>query len=359
MRINKLNQAKNSQGARPLSQKTCLTISLDAMGGDHAPAATVHGAVWAARDFEVTVQLVGQPAALETELAKHKTRGLDLPIIPATEVIGMDEQQPAAAVKNKKDASMTVALRLVKNGQSDAFVTAGNSGGALAAALFELGRIKGIKRPALGTIFPTISEYGHCFLLDVGANTDVRPEYLLQFALMGCHYARQVLMIPSPRVGLLSTGEEEEKGSLLIQEVTPLLRKSNLNFVGNVEGKDIPTGLADVVVTDGFTGNVYIKGAEGVAWIIQKMLEREIKSRPTALLGALLARGAIKAFRTKVDYREFGGGPLLGVNGVVIVAHGRSDPYAIRHAIRVAKLVAEKQVVNVIEDGFKEFNDRS
>jgi glycerol-3-phosphate acyltransferase PlsX len=331
-----------------------MKIALDAMGGDKAPEAAVHGAVWAARDFGITVQLVGLPAAIETELAKHNTQGLNLPIIPASEIIEMDEQ-PAAAVKSKKDSSMAVALRLVKEGQSDAFVTAGNSGGAMAAALFGLGRIKGIKRPALGTIFPTENEYGHCFMLDVGANTDVRPEYLLQFALMGHCYARQALQISTPRIGLLSTGEEEDKGNTLIQEVTPLLKKSELNFVGNIEGKDIPTGLADVIVTDGFTGNVYIKGAEGVAWIIQRILEREIKARPMALLGALLARGAIKALRTKLDYREFGGGPLLGVNGVVIIAHGRSDPYAIRHAIRVAKQAAENQLVETIRDGLTEF----
>jgi glycerol-3-phosphate acyltransferase PlsX len=331
-----------------------MKIALDAMGGDLAPEAAVHGAVWAARDFGITIQLVGQPETIERELAKHKTTGLTLPIIPANEVIEMDDQ-PAAAVKNKKDSSMVVALRSVKKGESDAFVTAGNTGGALAAALFGLGRIKGIKRPALGTIFPTASERGYCFLLDVGANTDVRPEFLLQFASMGSLYARHVLKVLSPRVGLLSTGEEEAKGSLLIQEVMPLLKRSSLNFIGNIEGKDIPTGQADVVVTDGFTGNVYIKGAEGVAWIIQKMLEREIKARPLALLGALLARGAIKALRAKLDYREFGGGPLLGVNGVVIVAHGRSDPYAIRHAIRVAKQAAENRIVEAIGSGVEEF----
>lgn len=331
-----------------------MKIALDAMGGDHAPTAAVHGAVWAARDLGITIQLVGQPDLIEAELANHKTHGLTLPIIPAREVIEMDEQ-PVAAVKSKKDSSMVVAMQLVKDGKSDAFVTAGNSGGALAAALFGLGRIKGIKRPALGTIFPTTSQYEHCFLLDVGANTNVRAEYLFQFAQMGFQYAQQVLKIPSPRVGLLSTGEEEDKGNMLIQEVTPMLKRSDLNFVGNIEGKDIPTGLADVIVTDGFTGNVYIKGAEGVAWIIQKMLEKEIKARPTAVLGALLARGAIKAFRSKVDYREFGGGPLLGVNGVVIVAHGRSDPYAIRHAIRVAKQAAENNIVEAIRGDITEF----
>jgi glycerol-3-phosphate acyltransferase PlsX len=330
-----------------------MKIALDAMGGDHAPAAAVHGAVWAARDFGLTVQLVGRPEAIKAELAKHATTGLDLPIIPASEIIEMHEH-PATAVKNKKNSSMVVAIQLLKAGGSDAFVTAGNSGGALAAALFGLGRIKGIKRPALSTIFPNDSQHGYCFLLDVGANTDVRPEYLVQFALMGYHYANQVLNIPHPRVGLLSTGEEEDKGSMLVQETSPLLKESQLNFIGNVEGKDIPAGLADVVVTDGFTGNVYIKGAEGVASMIQKMLRREIEKRPLATVGAVLARGAFRALRTRLDYREFGGGPLLGVNGIVIVAHGRSDAYAIRNAIRVAKQAAEKNIVGVIERGLNE-----
>ncbi|MCL4302661.1 MAG: phosphate acyltransferase PlsX [Anaerolineae bacterium] len=330
-----------------------MKIALDAMGGDHAPEAAVHAAVWAARDFKLTVQLVGRPQTIEAELAKHPTAGLDLPIIPASEVVEMHEH-PATAVKNKKDASMVVAIELLKTGASDAFVSAGNSGGVLAAALFGLGRIKGIKRPALSVIFPNESPQGFCFLLDVGANTDARPEFLLQFALMGHYYASQVLNMPNPRVGLLSTGEEEDKGSMLVQEVTPLLKASNLNFVGNVEGKDIPAGLADVVVTDGFTGNVFIKGAEGVASMIVKALEREIKARPLAAAGALLARPAFRALKAKLDYREYGGGPLLGVNGVVIIAHGRSDAYAIRNAIRVAKQAAEKNIVGVIEQGLNE-----
>ncbi|MCK6627504.1 MAG: phosphate acyltransferase PlsX [Anaerolineae bacterium] len=330
-----------------------MKIALDAMGGDHAPAAAVHAAVWAARDFGLTVQLVGQSAAIEAELAHHKTAGLNLPIIPASQVIEMREH-PAIAVKNKKDASMVVGINLVKTGESAAFVSAGNSGGVLAAALFGLGRIKGIKRPALSVIFPNNSPQGYCFLLDVGANTDARPEYLLQFALMGHHYASEVLNIANPRVGLLSTGEEEDKGSMLVQEVTPLLKASPLNFIGNVEGKDVPAGLADVVVTDGFTGNVFIKGAEGVASMIVKQLEREIKARPLAVVGALLARPAFRALKARLDYREYGGGPLLGVNGVVIIAHGRSDAYAIRNAIRVAKHAAEKNIVGVIERGLNE-----
>jgi glycerol-3-phosphate acyltransferase PlsX len=327
-----------------------MIITLDAMGGDNAPAAAVHGAVWAARDFGIAVKLAGRPEAIESELAKHNTNGLSLPIIPASEVIEMDES-PAKAVKSKKDSSMVVGLRCLKAGECDAFVSAGNSGGVLAASLFGLGRIKGIKRPALSTVFPNNSEYGHSFLLDVGANTDVRPEFLVQFALMGSLYAEKVMGIPSPRVGLLSTGEEEDKGSQLVQETSPLLRATKLNFIGNVEGKDIPTGDVDVIVTDGFTGNVYIKGVEGAAVLILKVLKREIKSRPLAWIGAGLAWGALKALRKKLDYREFGGGPLLGVNGTVIIAHGRSDAYAIRHAIRVAKQAAENQIVQAIENG--------
>jgi glycerol-3-phosphate acyltransferase PlsX len=330
-----------------------MKIALDAMGGDSAPEATVHGAVWAARDFNLTIQLVGQPEAIEAELTKHNTKGLDLPIIPASEVIEMHES-PSTAVKRKKDSSMVVALRSLKAGESDAFVSAGNSGGALAASLFGLGRIKGIKRPALSTVFPNDSEHGLNCLLDVGANTDVRPEYLLQFALMGSLYAERVMKIPNPRVGLLSTGEEEDKGNQLTQEATPLLKASHLNFIGNVEGRDIPTGIADVIVTDGFTGNVYVKGVEGAAWMILKFLKQEIKSRPLALLGALLAWGALKALRVKLDYREFGGGPLLGVNGVVIIAHGRSDAYAVRNAIRVAKQSAENKIVQAIQSGLSE-----
>ncbi len=330
-----------------------MKIALDAMGGDHAPAAAVHGAVWAARDFGLTVQLVGRPEAIKDELAKHNTKGLDLTIVPASEVVEMNDT-PSSAVKSKKDASMVVALRMVKNGESDAFVTAGNTGGALAAATFGLGRIKGIKRAALSTIFPTDGDRGYCFFLDAGANTDVRPEHLLQFAMMGHYYASRVLNITNPRVGLLSTGEEEHKGSILIHQVTPLLKQSGLNFIGNIEGKDVPAGLADVVVTDGFTGNVYIKGAEGVAWMIMKILEREIKARRLALLGALLARGAFRSLRSRLDYREFGGGPLLGVNGVVVIAHGRSDPYAVRNAIRAARAAAEQNIVQVIEKGVAE-----
>ncbi len=329
-----------------------MKITLDAMGGDNAPAAAVEGAVWAARDFGITVQLVGRPEEIEAELSKHNTSGLDLPILPASQVIEMGEP-PAKAVKNKKDSSMVVGLRGLKAGECDAFVSAGNSGGVLASALFGLGRIHGIKRPALSTIFPNNSKYGHCFLLDVGANTDVRPEYLLQFGLMGSIYAERVMGISTPRVALLSTGEEEDKGSQLIKETTPMFKATHLNFIGNVEGRDIPTGRADVIVTDGFTGNVLIKGVEGAAFFIMRILKQEIKSRPLAWVGAALAWGALQALKKKLDYREFGG-ILLGVNGVVIIAHGSADAYSIRNAIRTAKQAAENNIVHAIESGLSE-----
>ncbi len=329
-----------------------MIISLDAMGGDHAPEVTVHGAVWAARDFGLTVQLVGKPDAIAAELQKHDTTELNLPVVPASQVIEMDEH-PSEAVRAKKDASMNVAARQVKIGASQAFVTAGNSGGALAAALFGLGRIKGIKRPALSTIFPTTSEHGFAFLLDVGANTDVKPEYLYQFGLMGSLYAEKVLGIPTPRVGIVSTGEEEGKGNKLVIDAAEMMKAAPYHFIGNVEGKDIPAGLADVVVTDGFTGNIIIKFAEGLSKMLMGVIEGEIKARPIAMAGALLAKGAFKGVKKKLDYREFGGGALLGVDGVTIITHGRSDAYTIRNAIRAARDAVENNIIGAIKAGLK------
>jgi phosphate acyltransferase len=329
-----------------------MRIALDAMGGDFAPDTTAHGAVWAARDFKIAIQLVGRPQIIETELAKHDVTGLDISIIPASEVIEMTDQ-PATAVRAKKEASMTVALRSVRAGKSDAFVTAGNSGGALAASLFTLGRIRGIKRPALSTIYPTSSETGFCYLLDVGANTEVKPEYLLQFGMMGRCYAAGVLGIPNPTVGIVSVGEEEGKGSTVVKEAACLMKANDLNFIGNVEGKDIPRGLADVVVTDGFTGNVLLKLSEGIAEFLTKTFKHELKRRPLALLGAVLMRNVFRAVEQKIDYREFGGGALIGVNGVVIVAHGRSDAYAIRNAVRTARRAVENDVIGAIKKGLQ------
>ncbi|MFQ5340040.1 MAG: phosphate acyltransferase PlsX [Anaerolineae bacterium] len=326
-----------------------MNIVLDAMGGDQAPAVTVEGAVRAARSLEdATVTLVGREDAINRELAKHNATGLDLPVVNAGEVIEMDEH-PAGAVRAKKDSSMVVGMELVRRGTADAFVSAGNTGGVLAAALFHLGRIKGVKRPALSTIFPTRS--GHCFVLDVGANADVKPAYLHQFAIMGAAYAELVLGFQNPRVGLVSNGEEPGKGSQLVQEAFELLANSDLNFIGNVEGKDIPRGLADVVVTDGFTGNVIIKLSEGVAGLLMEIMEEEIRRRPLAMAGAVLSKGAFGAVKGRLDYRKYGGGALLGVDGVVIVGHGRSDATAIARAIEVAHQAVQQNVVEAIRLG--------
>lgn len=326
-----------------------MKIVLDAMGGDYAPEVTVHGAVWAARDLELEIQLVGRPEVIAGELQKHDTTGLSLSVVPASQVIEMDDHNPASAVKAKPDSSMVVGVQMLKRAETDAFVTMGNSGGALATALLHLGRIRGIRRPAISSVFPCGSETGFFFLLDIGANADCKPEYLYQFALMGTAYAERVLGIPNPRVAIVSNAEEEGKGNMLVQDTLPLLRNGPFNFVGNVEGKDLPAGLADVVVTDGFTGNVILKLAEGVSKMLLDAIKAEIKARPLATVGAVLAKPAFKAVGDMLDYREYGGGALLGVDGVVIIGHGRSDAYAVRNAIRVARQAVDSDVIGAIK----------
>lgn len=328
-----------------------MRIIVDAMGGDYAPPVAVEGAVMAAREFGVEIILVGKEEAIRAELAKHNTSNLPLSIVHAPQVIEMHEH-PAAAVKAKPESSMVVGMKMLKKGEAEAFVSAGNSGGVLAAAIFHLGRIKGIRRPALATPYPTTK--GFCFLIDVGANTDCRPDFLLQFALVGHVYAERVMGIKNPRIGLLSNGEEETKGTIVVQEAHKLLKASGLNFIGNVEGKDIPTGMADVVVSDGFTGNVVVKLSEGLAMALMGIIKEEIKKRPLAILGGVLAKSAFKAVAKRLDYREYGGGPLLGVDGVVIVAHGRSDAVAIKNAIKAAKRAVEGKILQAIKEGLAE-----
>ncbi len=342
-----------------------MRIVLDAMGGDHAPQVTVDGAVQAAREFGVEVILMGRREAIEAELAKYDTRGLSLPIVHASQVVEMEEH--TMAVKEKSDSSMVVGMKLVKSGEADAFVSAGNSGAVMAAALFNLGRIKGVKRPALSAVYPTIS--GHCVFLDIGANTDCKPEYLLQFAIMGHVYAERVLGLSNPKVGLLSNGEEEDKGTMVVREAYQLLKRSPLNFIGNVEGKDLPAGMADVVVSDGFAGNVAIKLSEGLVVALFKMTKRELTKGPLTKLafllmlpgamlslpGAILLAPAFKRLAKRFDYAEVGGAPLLGVNGVVIIGHGRSNAKAIKNAIGVAKRAVEGRMVAIIEEGIGEW----
>ena len=311
-----------------------MRIALDAMGGDHAPEQPVAGAVAAARAYGVEVALVGRAAAIEPELAKHNTAGLSLPIVEAPDVIGMDEHA-ANAARRKPNSSIHIALKQVKEGSAAAMISAGNSGAVMAAALFVLGRVPGIERPAIGTVLPT--PQGRVLLIDAGANTDPKPAQLVQFGQMGAIFMEKVQGVRNPRVGLLANGEEPTKGNELVQATHPLLAASGLNFIGNIEGKDIPAGAADVVVCDGYTGNVALKLTEGVATMLLEMIRRELTA---SLLTKVLAAGLRPAFRrvrARLDYREVGGAPLLGVEGITVIAHGRSDALAIQNAIRAAK----------------------
>jgi phosphate acyltransferase len=319
-----------------------MKIILDAMGGDDAPREIVAGAVLAAREFGIEVVLVGREAAIKAELAKHDTAGLRLPIVDAPDVIPMDEHHPSTVWKRMKNASLVVALNLLRDGGGDALVSAGNTGAVVASALFILKRVPGIERPCLATIFPTRNAKRPMLIADAGATPDAKPQYLLQWARMGSVYMQHVFGLQAPRVGLLSNGEEEVKGNALVQESFPLLQGAGLNFIGNVEGKDIPTGSVDVVVTDGFTGNVVIKLAEGLGSMILGLLREELTAN---LFSKLLAAGlqpAFKRVRKRMDYAEYGGAPLFGVQGLVIKAHGRSNARAIRSAIRVANQAAER-----------------
>jgi glycerol-3-phosphate acyltransferase PlsX len=318
------------------------------MGGDYAPSAVVEGAVAAAWEYGVELILVGPREDVQRELAKHDSAGLSLSIVHAEEVVGMHEHA-ATALRQKRRSSIAVGIRLVHDGEADAFVSAGNSGAAMAYALFGLGRIEGIDRPAIGTVFPTTT--GKCFVIDAGANVDCKPEYLLQFAIMGSAYMERVLGVPNPRVALLSNGEEETKGNALVLGSFPLLKAAPINFVGNLEGKDIPSGAADVIVTDGFAGNVVIKLSEGLATAIFDIIKTELSAGFTSKLAALVLKPAFKRVKRRLDYAEYGGAPLLGVEGVAIIAHGRSNALAIKNAVRVAKQAVDQKLVDAIKAG--------
>lgn len=330
-----------------------VRVALDAMGGDHAPAATVAGAVQAAREYDVGVYLVGNEAAIRTELAKYDTRSLDLPVEHTDEVIPMDEHNPARAVRNK-NTSMVRALQLVVDGQAIAAVSAGNSGAMMAAAsLVTLKRIAGVERAAIGGVLPT--NEGAVLIIDMGANTDCKPEFLQQFALMGSIYMERIMNRPSPRVGLLSNGEEEGKGNQLVQEAHQLLSATaatlDLNFIGNVEGQDIFAGEVDVVVCDGFVGNVVLKLSEGLSQTLLDMIRIEMTRTLPNKLAAAVLRADLHKMGRRIDYAEYGGFPLLGINGAAIIAHGRSNAKAIKNALRVARQTAETGVAQAIAAG--------
>ena len=327
-----------------------MKIVLDAMGSDELPVPDVAGAVLAARDAERgdEIILVGDEKRVQAELDKHETVDLPLKLVHASQVIEMTDK-PARAVKSRPDSSMVVGMDLVKSGQADAFVSAGNTGGVLATALFRLGRIRGIRRPGLTVLFPLPS--GPVVLLDVGANADCKPEYLYQFGLMGSAYAERVLGKERPRVATLSNGEEAGKGNTLVKEAFDLLQASPLNFVGNVEPKELVAGEVDVVVTDGFTGNVFTKAAEAVSKMLTGMIGDQIKANPLTMLGGLLAKPAFGRVKRQLDPSEVGGAVLLGVEGVVIVGHGRSNAIAIKNAIGQARLAVQGELLNAIRQG--------
>ena len=314
-----------------------MRIAVDAMGGDHAPAAVVAGAVAAARELGTQIVLVGPDAALRAELARHPRDGLTIEVVDAPEVIEMHES-PAMALRRKRRASIVVATDLIRDGRADAVVSAGHTGAAMGAALLGLGRIPGVDRPAIAGVLPTTGDTP-AILLDVGANVDCKPHHLQQFALMGSVYANRVLGILSPRVGVLSNGTEEGKGNDLTNATSQLLRSSpGLQFIGNVEARDIFSGVADVVVCDGFVGNIAIKVGEGLALAIRSIVKGELGGWRGRLLRLYLAplAGKVRRLYRRIDYREYGGAPLLGINGVCVIAHGSSNARAIRNAIRVA-----------------------
>lgn len=357
-----------------------IDIVLDAMGSDKAPDPEIRGAILAARHLDVRVHLVGPEDVLRPKLraalkedddqnggalpnpleaieafvnqngrknGRKRKRRPPVFLVQASEWISM-EDKAALAVRSKRDSSMRVGLKMVREGRAGGFVTAGNTGAAMATAKMVLGSLHGVERPALATVLPTTAGTP-CVLLDVGANVDCDPNNLLQFAVMGQTYARDVLHVPNPRVGLLSIGEEETKGNTLTRDTLPLLRQLDLNFIGNVEGRDLYNGHADVIVCDGFVGNVALKTSEGIVKLVNSSLRESLKSTVTSQVGAMLSKKAFKAFKKHLDYSEYGGAPLLGVRGVCIVGHGSSNERAIMNGIRVAAEFAQAKVNQTIE----------
>jgi len=323
------------------------TIALDAMGGDHAPRAEVEGAILAARELGVRVTLVGIESVVRQELNRHRHRSLPIDIVNATDVITMRDS-PSHAFRRKKDSSLHVAARLARDGKADALVSAGNTGAVMTVARFVLGTLASVDRPALAAAFPNMKEKV-TVILDVGANVDSKPAQIEQFAVMGEIYYRTIWGVKRPRVAVLSIGEEEMKGNELTREASARLKQSSLNFVGNVEGRDVFRGDVDVIVCDGFIGNVALKISEGLVEHIGGMLKKAIKSSLTSQLGYALSKRAFDDFRKRTDYSEYGGAPLLGVRGITIIGHGRSNPNAIKNASRVANELCRARVNEKIE----------
>jgi glycerol-3-phosphate acyltransferase PlsX len=324
---------------------TCR-IALDAMGGDRGLPVNIEGALLARQELDHEIILVGDRDLIQQELDIHGAKH-DFLIQHAPTVVGMHEK-PAEACRAKRDSTIMVCAEMVASGKADAYVSAGNSGATMAAALWHLRRLPGVSRPAIATIMPTLQ--GNAIVLDVGANVDCKSRHLVQFAIMGSIYAHTIFGVTSPRVGLLTIGEEEGKGNLLTQETHPLLKTVGLNYIGHVEGRDIPAGDVDVVVCDGFVGNIVLKFGEGLAAAVLKLIKDEIRKHPLAIFGKYLLKGAFVTLKKKTDPSEYGGAPLLGVNGAALICHGGADAKAIKNALRAAGVFVEKGVNRQISD---------
>ncbi len=328
-----------------MTDSRTLPVAVDAMGGDHAPGAIVQGAINAARQGQA-VTLVGPEATVRDELAKlGADPSLPIGVHHASEVVAMDDH-PGQAMRRKKDNSIRVCFELVKEGAACGMVSAGNSGAVMAGAIFVLGRLPGVERPAIISVLPALQ--GHPLLLDMGANVECKPLHLVQFALMGEVYARRVIRVPRPRVAVLANGEEETKGTDLTRAAAAALRGADLDFRGYCEGRDLLTGDFDVIITDGFTGNVALKTMEGTAKVIGELIKQALKSSPLSAMGGLLAKSALSAMKKKIDWREIGGAPLVGVNGVGFITHGRSDALAIENAIARVRAAADAHATDEI-----------
>jgi phosphate acyltransferase len=336
-------------------QEKYMRIVLDAMGSDDCPGPEVQAAIEAARQFGDPIILVGPADRLQPMLNEHGGNAEHVRLVDAPDVITMEDKGLKLALKAKRrgsKTSMAVGLDLVLNGEADAFVTAGNTGGALATAYYRLGTIIGVERPALTALFPV--KGGYCVVLDIGANPECKPYHLLQFAMMGSVYANRVRGLPSPRVGLLSNGEEAGKGNELVKGTYPLLEASGLNFIGNVEGKELFGGGVDVVVMDGFTGNILLKSSEAVAKLIVDVLRQELMTSTRTKIGALLAKPAFGNIKRMLDPGEVGAAPLLGINGLVFIGHGRSDAHALVSAIHTARQAVESDLLGGLHDAIQE-----
>jgi glycerol-3-phosphate acyltransferase PlsX len=328
-------------------------IAVDGMGGDYAPAVVVEGALAAVREYDVELVLVGQEEALRPLLEKSRYEGGRISIHAANEVIGMSEPA-ASSVRKKRDSSIVVGLNLVREGYADAFFSAGNTGAVVCAATLSLRLLPGVERPGIAIVMPTLK--GISLVIDVGANIDPKPIHLLQYGIMGDAYFRHILNRPTPSVGLLNIGEEESKGTEFVKETHELFERSRLNFIGNVEGKDIFSGTCDIIVCDGFVGNVALKVSESLAETVWEFLKRHLKSSLIGIMGAMLLKRSFSGFKKKLDYSEYGGAPLLGVDGVVIIGHGRSNSRAIQNAIRVAKEEVERKFNEKISEAIGPVN---